>query len=40
MRQYALKRIALIIPTVLLVSIIVFAVMRLLPGDPSLGDSE
>ena len=36
MRQYALKRIALIIPTVLLVSIIVFTVMRLLPGDPAL----
>ena len=31
-----LKRIALIIPTVLLVSIIVFTVMRLLPGDPAL----
>ena len=36
MRQYAVKRIALIIPTVLLVSIIVFTVMRLLPGDPAL----
>ncbi|MCY4415415.1 MAG: ABC transporter permease [Chloroflexi bacterium] len=36
MRQYALKRVALIIPTVLLVSIIVFTVMRLLPGDPAL----
>ena len=36
MRQYALKRIALIIPTVLLVSMIVFTVMRLLPGDPAL----
>ena len=36
MRQYALKRIALIIPTVLLVTIIVFTVMRLLPGDPAL----
>ena len=36
MRQYAIKRIALIIPTVLLVSIIVFTVMRLLPGDPAL----
>ena len=36
MRQYALKRIALIIPTVLLVTIIVFAVMRWLPGDPAL----
>ena len=36
MRQYAVKRIALIIPTVLLVSLIVFTVMRLLPGDPAL----
>ena len=36
MRQYALKRIALIIPTVLLVTIIVFTVMRLIPGDPAL----
>ena len=36
MRQYAVKRIALIIPTVLLVTIIVFTVMRLLPGDPAL----
>lgn len=36
MRQYALKRIALIVPTVLLVTIIVFTVMRLLPGDPAL----
>ena len=36
MRQYAIKRIALIIPTVLLVTIIVFTVMRLLPGDPAL----
>ncbi len=36
MRQYALKRIALIVPTVLLVTIIVFAVMRLIPGDPAL----
>lgn len=36
MRQYAIKRIALIVPTVLLVTIIVFTVMRLLPGDPAL----
>ena len=36
MRQYALKRVGLIIPTVLLVTIIVFTVMRLLPGDPAL----
>ena len=36
MRQYALKRLALIVPTVLLVTIIVFTVMRLIPGDPAL----
>ncbi len=36
MRQYALKRIGLFIPTVLLVTIIVFVVMRLIPGDPAL----
>ena len=36
MRQYALKRIGLIIPTVILVTIIVFTVMRLIPGDPAL----
>lgn len=36
MRQYALKRIGLIIPTVLLVTVIVFTVMRLIPGDPAL----
>ena len=33
MRQYAIKRIALFFPTVLLITIIVFVVMRLLPGD-------
>ena len=36
MRQYALKRIGLFIPTVLLVTVIVFVVMRLIPGDPAL----
>lgn len=36
MRQYAIKRIGLFIPTVLLVTIIVFVVMRLIPGDPAL----
>ncbi len=36
MRQYALKRIALMIPTIILVSLIVFTVMRLIPGDPAL----
>ena len=36
MRQYAAKRIALFIPTVLLITILVFAVMRLVPGDTAL----
>lgn len=36
MRQYAIKRIGLFLPTVLLVTIIVFVVMRLIPGDPAL----
>lgn len=36
MRQYAAKRIGLFIPTVLLVTVIVFVVMRLIPGDPAL----
>ena len=33
MKQYVLRRIALAIPTLILVSIIVFAMMRLMPGD-------
>ncbi len=33
MRQYALKRLGLFFPTILLVTIIVFVVMRLIPGD-------
>ena len=33
MRQYVLRRIALAVPTLILVSIIVFAMMRLMPGD-------
>ena len=36
MRQYAIKRIGLFIPTILLVTVIVFVVMRLIPGDPAL----
>ncbi len=36
MRQYTIKRIGLFIPTVLLVTVIVFVVMRLIPGDPAL----
>ena len=33
MRQYVLKRIGLFLPTILLITIIVFVVMRLIPGD-------
>jgi peptide/nickel transport system permease protein len=36
MRQYTIKRIGLFIPTVLLVTVSVFVVMRLIPGDPAL----
>ena len=35
MREYALKRIGLVIPTLVLVSIIIFVAMRVLPGDPA-----
>src|SRR5919197_977253 len=33
MRQYVLRRLALAVPTLALVSVIVFAIMRLMPGD-------
>ena len=33
MRQYVLRRIALAVPTLVLVSVIVFSMMRLMPGD-------
>ena len=33
MKQYVLRRAALAIPTLFLVSVIVFAMMRLMPGD-------
>ena len=36
MRQYAIKRIALFVPTVLLLTIIVFVLMSIIPGDPAL----
>ena len=36
MSQYALKRVGLFIPTVLILTIIVFALMSLIPGDPAL----
>ena len=36
MRKYAIKRIGLFMPTVLLLTIIVFAIMHVIPGDPAL----
>jgi peptide/nickel transport system permease protein len=33
MRQYVLRRLALAIPTLVIVSVIVFSIMRLMPGD-------
>ena len=33
MRQYVLKRLLLVMPTLLLISIIVFSLIRLIPGD-------
>jgi peptide/nickel transport system permease protein len=33
MKQYVLRRVALAVPTLVLVSVIVFAMMRLMPGD-------
>ncbi len=40
MRQYAIKRVALFIPTVLLVTLIAFIVMRVIPGDPAIAILE
>lgn len=36
MQQYIIKRMLLLIPTILLVTIIVFALIRVIPGDPAL----
>jgi len=36
MQQYTLKRIGLFIPTLILMTILVFVVMRIVPGDPAL----
>jgi len=33
MRQYALRRVLLVIPTLLVVSVFIFAIIRLIPGD-------
>ena len=40
MRQYAIKRVALFIPTVLLVTLIAFVIMRVIPGDPAIAILE
>ena len=36
MRRYAIKRVALFVPTVLILTIIVFVLMSVIPGDPAL----
>ena len=36
MRAYVIKRLLLFVPTLLLVSIVAFSIMRILPGDPAL----
>ena len=33
MKQYVLRRLALAVPTLILVSVIVFSIMRFMPGD-------
>ena len=35
MQQYIAKRVLLFIPTIFLVSLIVFTIMRIVPGDPA-----
>ena len=40
MRQYTIKRIGLFIPTLLLMTILVFVVMRVVPGDPAIAILE
>ena len=40
MRQYTAKRVGLFLPTVLLVTILVFVLMRIIPGDPALAILE
>ena len=40
MRRYTVKRIGLFLPTVLLVTIMVFVLMRVIPGDPALAILE
>ena len=40
MGRYTVKRISLFIPTVLLMTILVFVVMRIIPGDPAISILE
>ena len=40
MQQYAIMWFALFIPTVLLVTLIAFVVMRVVPGDPAIAILE
>ena len=40
MRQYTIKRIGLFIPTVILVTVLVFVLMRIIPGDPAVAILE
>ena len=40
MQQYTIKRLGLFIPTILLVTVIVFVIMRWIPGDPALAILE
>ena len=34
MREYVIKRILQVIPTVLMITLVVFAMMQAIPGDP------
>ncbi len=40
MQQYTIKRVGLFVPTVLLVTVLVFVLMRWIPGDPALAILE
>ena len=37
MRTYILRRLLQLIPTLIAISLLIFTVMRLIPGDPILG---
>jgi len=36
MRTYVLKRLVLFIPTLLIVTVLVFGILRVVPGDPAM----